>query len=712
MKTRVPLIITILSFNILLCCPFYGSSLNQTEDNIFGVIEELFTKRIIDLDQASLYKIYALVKPEKLPVELQSFTFENLDCGTTVIDDVLRNSSLLSKETLNEIYSLLLPEPDDDDVFLDSSKYPIRIHFPAYFNEYSWEFTHEEFLNYAEYAWEQEVEVMGFTPPPPDNGFGGNDYYDFYLRDITHAGGYMVCLSRYMGVEWYSFASCCVVSLNTYTPHITIAHEFQHSCQYSTDAAERGSIIMEGTASYIGFMVADGSITECDYILKHFQELPHKSIDFVDYDLYYDYGTIIFFAFLCEFYDNGNPEFIRKIWDGCKQKGTVNEPDFMDSIASLVYEYKGHTFEDTYREFAIWRYFTHKNDDGKHLKDADKWNKNSRVKVEKKITIWDLPLTDFCSANPPSEFGANYMELFLENTEGSLVLDFKGDESKLWSSDMILIPAIGLSNEYAEAVKMGDTNGFLFVPDVGTYEKLVLVISNLSDGDHDPDNYDWASSDYSLNLKIALEPESRVITGKQLYKIGDELTADVVTINPTDDASDVDLIVALKIGDSLLYYPGWTSDLSKKRITIESKSSNVENVLTIESGEWLKGGLTFYSALVEPKTGELIGEINETQIDFFDPENPTAKFTISPETGDLETMFIFDAALSFDAKDKIKDLQVRWDWEDDGNWDTPYLTKKTRGHRYKSTGEKTIRLEVLDTDGNTDQTKKTVNVTS
>jgi formylglycine-generating enzyme required for sulfatase activity len=90
---------------------------------------------------------------------------------------------------------------------------------------------------------------------------------------------------------------------------------------------------------------------------------------------------------------------------------------------------------------------------------------------------------------------------------------------------------------------------------------------------------------------------------------------------------------------------------------------------------------------------------------------PTASFTASPAQGTTESIFQLDASGSSDAEDPVSDLQVRWDWESDGTWDTQWSTTKTSSCQYAAAGTKTIKLEVKDTDGATDDTTQTVTVT-
>ncbi len=91
---------------------------------------------------------------------------------------------------------------------------------------------------------------------------------------------------------------------------------------------------------------------------------------------------------------------------------------------------------------------------------------------------------------------------------------------------------------------------------------------------------------------------------------------------------------------------------------------------------------------------------------------PIASFTVTPETGDTATIFIVDASASSDVEDPVTALEVRWDWEDDGAWDTPWTTEKTAEHQYAGPGTYTIRLEVRDTGGLTGSTARQVEVSA
>jgi len=90
---------------------------------------------------------------------------------------------------------------------------------------------------------------------------------------------------------------------------------------------------------------------------------------------------------------------------------------------------------------------------------------------------------------------------------------------------------------------------------------------------------------------------------------------------------------------------------------------------------------------------------------------PKASFTVTPSTGFISTTYQFDASGCTDKEDQLSSLKVRWDWENDGNWDTAFSATNLAGHQYGSIGTKTIRLQVQDTGGLTGSTTREVTVT-
>jgi hypothetical protein len=91
---------------------------------------------------------------------------------------------------------------------------------------------------------------------------------------------------------------------------------------------------------------------------------------------------------------------------------------------------------------------------------------------------------------------------------------------------------------------------------------------------------------------------------------------------------------------------------------------------------------------------------------------PIALFTVDPTTGNTKTLFRFDASESFDGESDADELMVRWDWENDGVWDTELSNEQQATHRFQAGGTYLVRLEVQDSGGLTDSTTEEVKVLS
>ncbi len=93
--------------------------------------------------------------------------------------------------------------------------------------------------------------------------------------------------------------------------------------------------------------------------------------------------------------------------------------------------------------------------------------------------------------------------------------------------------------------------------------------------------------------------------------------------------------------------------------------------------------------------------------------SPVASFTATPDllrnnVDDLLKVSV-DASLSTDAEDKDK-VRVRWDWTNDGKWETDFTDVKIDTYKYPSAGTYTIKLEVIDRTGLRNTTTKQVSV--
>ena len=108
----------------------------------------------------------------------------------------------------------------------------------------------------------------------------------------------------------------------------------------------------------------------------------------------------------------------------------------------------------------------------------------------------------------------------------------------------------------------------------------------------------------------------------------------------------------------------------------------------------------------------LLGLLLLTQCTEKEPENtaPVALFTAGSNTGTIETLFTLDASASYDLEDSASLLRIRWDWEDDGFWDTDYSTDKIVKKGFNPKGIYKVSLEVIDTEGLSSKYSEIINI--
>jgi uncharacterized protein (TIGR02145 family) len=89
---------------------------------------------------------------------------------------------------------------------------------------------------------------------------------------------------------------------------------------------------------------------------------------------------------------------------------------------------------------------------------------------------------------------------------------------------------------------------------------------------------------------------------------------------------------------------------------------------------------------------------------------PRAALSITPTAGFLQDIFKFDASASSDYEDKNTELEVRFDFEGDGTWDTEYSKTKIANHQYSVAGTYPAKVMVRDKGGATDEVTVSVQV--
>ena len=89
---------------------------------------------------------------------------------------------------------------------------------------------------------------------------------------------------------------------------------------------------------------------------------------------------------------------------------------------------------------------------------------------------------------------------------------------------------------------------------------------------------------------------------------------------------------------------------------------------------------------------------------------PVAAFSVTPESGNTSTEFILDPSASSDAESAKEDLRCRWDWNNDGIWETGYASLDPVIHQFDFIGLSEVKLEVIDEDGLSGTTVKEISI--
>ncbi len=297
------------------------------------------------------------------------------------------------------------------------------------------------------YVWNREVNGLSYRQPPSDGGYpdpqdnGGDGRYDVYLLDIS---------SQYLGYTVPEFfvsgssgpATSYIVLDNDYvgvgsmhTPlqwmQVTAAHEFFHAIQMGYDGAEYeddGENLkpywMEMSAVWMEDMVYDQVNDYVGYLIYFFPK-PHWSLKTFDYVIMeqalHAYGSCVWPIFLQERFNDTT--IIQRIWEECADEPGDNafNPDGQ-SATDVVLESKGVSFEEAFREFTVWNYFT----GGRARTDLfySEGDLFPEVEIEHSYTALDYPVYSPSGPDHPYGLGSNYIEFYPEQVQGGVHLEF------------------------------------------------------------------------------------------------------------------------------------------------------------------------------------------------------------------------------------------------------------------------------------------------
>ncbi len=485
----------------------------EREDMTTGaVLNRALSERVIDMAQATLLKAYSVYAPEMLPEEFQGGLIDK--CGSPIVEEIWMALDELPEPVASEVRGLR-----DRPVCMEYIETEhFRIHYDTTGTNkiYNWPNTayRDAIAVAAEYCWDEETGTYGFNPPPSDgddgDGGGGSAHYDIYVQALTGLYGYCQG-SYYVPGTPLNDATSFVVIENDYAGFgygdrtlpmkVTVAHEFNHACQYAHDVDEP-TWYKECTAVWIEEEIYDDINDYRQYLASWFNT-PYYSLDYDDPSGFRKYGSCVWNFFLTEFVD---PMIVPEIWVQCERSG----PTF--NMMDIVLTAHGTSLEEVFRNFGIWNWFTASRDDGNHYREGQFFQMVPNTMTYGMFPVMggspfptrlpDHMATNYVTFNNP---GTGYTDLHV-SYDGPAIISMPNHAyitTKLTNGD---------TNEYGGIPLNPWGNGEITVSGWDGMSQAVLIVSNPStNGDDMSYTYDAEQVDTGVPDEthvFALKPAS------------------------------------------------------------------------------------------------------------------------------------------------------------------------------------------------------------
>ena len=313
----------------------------------------------------SLYNKLIKIKNHSstFPVKQENITSngDHEKCLTSLFNDIGLNISHYSPEKKMVIQSILERPATDTSFITPSGKF--RIHYnttgsdaPAY--------DLNLLAKAADSSYNYEVNILGYPPPPPDSGDGGDNLYDIYIQYLG-AGSYgytksdrqiTANTSTSFIVMDNSFAGDIYYTHGIDAARVTIAHEFHHGIQL-------GNYIYRGSDKYYHELTSTSmEHFVFESIHDYYQYIPSYSKNTQrSFSLNSGYNLAIWNIFLS---DRLGMNVIKRSWELMPKERALN------AIADAINE-AGSAFQTEFNIFGQWSYFTGSRAvPGKYFKEA------------------------------------------------------------------------------------------------------------------------------------------------------------------------------------------------------------------------------------------------------------------------------------------------------------------------------------------------------
>ncbi len=467
--------------------------------DVFQAIEQ--ARRAGDLDEAGRLRnrVAAIVDPSQLDAPFRSLARPQARCHAESLVEAYQRLPDLPADAREPIRALLDPPTDLQHHVESDAPFPVRVSFadPALQPKA------ERILAAVATSYQREVIDFGFWPPLMEPG---TEPYRIYLMDAGGAAGYT---SPYLEnpatphADAYSYIVIDPV-LDDIQLDATVAHEFNHACQVAMDVAEVRSF-MENTASYIEIPVFPAGLPYAAALFPYFQSQPYRPLEYrvTAQTDGYEYGGALWPLFLVHHYADGDPVWIRQVWEGAMQQGGLNEPDYFDAIDALLAD--GGGVPAAALAFARQRFFVGSRADGQHLPGAEQWG-GAEVWLAAQWTHAQLPILDQASDpdTRPQPNGCNYVMLTTDaSSELPVKFSFAGAPAVAWH--VALSTLVDGAETAFETMELEQAAGELSLPQQGV-DEILMLICQATAASYDPDDKAWIGADYAYSIQLDIPP--------------------------------------------------------------------------------------------------------------------------------------------------------------------------------------------------------------
>lgn len=414
------------------------SSLSLGDTSMDRIMSSLESGKITSSEAAHLL-ILSVVDNDQLPSEYAEGV-EVDPCGTPALQEAFQLYQNLGEPVPGDSPLADRPVLSGPENIFSSPDGHFEIHWTSSGGDATTLGYVETVAEAADSSWLVQCDEMGYFVPPPDNGVGGNDLYDMYIKDLG-AGllGYCTSYGEYKPPDSTHLCSASHIVISKSISgsgqrKCTVAHEFQHAVQMSYDYGEQ-TWFMENCAVWMEDIVYPE--VEDYFMYMHGGDNPIRKpwMDIRSGSMYWYGGNIWPRMMWLSFGEDA----VREVWENCAAVIGANTFEAQEDM----FADHGTTFDYFFMDYGCWRWFTAYNwwaTCGMYDDDAQYWTPGPRLLHNYTI----LPAHGDQTTYEPDRFGIHWVKVDLASyQDGWVEMDFNGRDSYLWNMGIIMHNTVG-----------------------------------------------------------------------------------------------------------------------------------------------------------------------------------------------------------------------------------------------------------------------------